>query len=252
MKEYPRFVGKGHKPFDPIKLAESTETIVAKGEMRKYTDFYGTGVYGGISTGYTVGCMLRCIFCWVGLSREFPERMGEFYTPERVAELLIENAERRRVKRLRISGGEPTLVKPHLLRVLEILKKENYLFILETNGILWGYDPGYVKDLSPYPNTHIRLCIKAGTREGFERRTGAKGEFYLLPYEGVKNLIKYNLSFHVACMSDPRLTSNKEKEIMLTILRKVGYKEYLEEEVCDSYDTTLLRLKKAEYKIGQT
>jgi uncharacterized Fe-S cluster-containing radical SAM superfamily protein len=49
---------------------------------RKYTDFYATGVYGGIATGYTVGCCLRCIFCWVDWSRDYPEKYGEFYTAE--------------------------------------------------------------------------------------------------------------------------------------------------------------------------
>jgi len=74
MKKYPRYVTPDFEPFDPVKLARETEKIVTKYEngkcKRKYTAFYATGVYGGISTGYTVGCCLRCVFCWVDWSRE--------------------------------------------------------------------------------------------------------------------------------------------------------------------------------------
>jgi uncharacterized Fe-S cluster-containing radical SAM superfamily protein len=70
-KEYPGCLRSGFEPFDPLTLASWTKDIVCKDSMRKYTDFYYTGVYGGISTGYTVGCCLRCVFCWVDFSRDF-------------------------------------------------------------------------------------------------------------------------------------------------------------------------------------
>jgi len=55
---YPRYITPGLETFDPIQLARETEEIVSKGDARKYTDFYATGVYGGIATGYTCGCCL--------------------------------------------------------------------------------------------------------------------------------------------------------------------------------------------------
>ncbi|MCP8312999.1 MAG: hypothetical protein H3Z53_01315, partial [archaeon] len=86
MESYPRYVTKEFKPFDPFELAKRTEMIVCRkgpmGEERKYTSFYATGVYGGIATGYACGCCLRCVFCWVDWSRDFPERFGNFYSPE--------------------------------------------------------------------------------------------------------------------------------------------------------------------------
>ena len=59
MREYPRYVAENWIPFDPVELVKRTEAIVCRGDERKYTDFYVVGVYGGISTGYTVGCSLR-------------------------------------------------------------------------------------------------------------------------------------------------------------------------------------------------
>lgn len=62
MRGYPRMLMPKWAPFDPIELAKKTEEIVCRGVDRKYEAFYATGVYGGIATGYTVGCCLRCCY----------------------------------------------------------------------------------------------------------------------------------------------------------------------------------------------
>jgi len=147
---------------------------------------------------------------------------------------------------LRISGGEPTIGKDHLLGVLEFVKTTNYLFMLETNGILLGYDQDYAKKLDQFSrNLHVRVSLKAGTPEGFQRRTGAVGKFYELPYLAIKNLAQTNLEFHVACMSDPRVMPKEERMTMLEKLKEVGYHGYLEEEYCNPYLTAMVRMEKA-------
>jgi uncharacterized Fe-S cluster-containing radical SAM superfamily protein len=246
MKEgYPRHVKPDHKPFDPLQLGASTEGIVCKDSMRKYTDFYCTGVYGGISTGYVVGCCLRCVFCWVDFSRDYPEKYGRFYTPENAFEQLLRNARKNRVKRMRISGGEPTLCRDHLLGLLDLTEGTDYLFILETNGMFLGADEGYVKELTKYTNIRVRLSLKAGTPEGFQRRTGAKGDSYELPYKAIRYLIKEEIPFHVAAMSDQRLMPSEERAVMIGKLKEIGYRDFLEEETCDPYPHTIYRVKEA-------
>lgn len=252
MKDYPRYITPGFPPFDPIQLAKMTEMIVCRGSSRKYTAFYKVGVYGGISTGYTVGCCLRCIYCWVEWSRDFPESHGKFFTPQQVFQNLLLKAKKKRVSKLRISGGEPTICKDHLLQVLEFVRSTDYLFMLETNGILLGHDQNYAKELDRFRrNLHVRVSLKAGTAEGFQRRTGAVGKFYELPYLAVKNLAQTNLEFHVACMSDPRVMPKEERVTMLQKLKEVGYHGYLEEEYCDPYPTSVVRLEKAGYRLFQ-
>ena len=90
MKEYQRFLTPGFKPFNPLELATETETIVTregpKGLERKYLGIYSAPVYGGIATGYAVGCCLRCIYCWNNWSRDFPEKFGQFHSPQEVAQ----------------------------------------------------------------------------------------------------------------------------------------------------------------------
>lgn len=248
-EEYPRFVKPDFKPFNPIELASWTEAMICKDSMRKYTDFYCVGVYGGISTGYIVGCCLRCIFCWVDLSRDFPERFGKFYSPQEAFEEILRNAKKKNVRKMRISGGEPTLCRDHLLSLLDMIDKTDFLFILETNGILFGADEGYVERLTKYRNIHVRVSLKAGTPEGFQKRTGARGDFYELPYNAIKHLMNKEISFHVAAMGDPRLMPPEEREVMIKRLNEIGYRDYLEEETCDPYHHTIYRLKEAGVEI---
>ena len=244
-KKYPGCVKPDFEPFDPAALALLTEDIVCKDSMRRYTDFYCTGVYGGISTGYTVGCCLRCIFCWVDFSRDVPDKFGKFYTSEDAFKQLLKNARKERVNKMRISGGEPTLCRNHLLGLLDFIERTDYLFILETNGILFGADEGYVDKLTKYRNIHVRVSIKAGTPEGFQKRTGAIGSFYQLPFDAIKYLMKKKIPFHVAAMSDPRLMPAEERKGMLKKLKEIGYEDSLEEEICDPYPHTMYRLKEA-------
>lgn len=241
---------EGFTPFDPLEVARRTEEIVCRKDARKYTKFYCVGVYGGISTAYTVGCCLRCIFCWVDFSRGFPESRGEFYTSEEVATRLMENARRKGVSRLRISGGEPTLCKRHLLGVLERVEGTSYGFILETNGIPIAADEEYASKLARYTCAHIRVSLKAGTAQGFEARTGARGESWELPFLAIERLQSVGADFHVAAMTDSRLMPEAERAALLARLRRGGYTRWLEEERCDAYRSTVKRLRAAGWELS--
>lgn len=251
--KYPRFAIPELEPFDPVEVARETARIVCEGDKRKYTAFYATGVYGGIATGYTVGCCLRCIFCWVDLSREFPEKYGRFYSPKEAFEGLSRAAEKYGVSKLRISGAEPTLCKQHLLGLLDLIEKSKYkLFILETNGVLFGIDRDYVEKVSKYKKVHVRVSLKAGTPEAFERKTGARREAFEIPFNAIKNLLDCGASFHAAAMSaDPRIMSQEERIELMKKLSTISPElvRNLEEEVVDPYETALLRLEKAKFKM---
>jgi len=249
MDEYPIYLKKDFQPYDPIELMRLTEEKVCRGEARKYTDFYCVGVYGGISTGYLIGCCLRCVFCWVSLSRDFPDRYWRFYTPDQVAERLTANARERRVGKLRLSGGEPTLGKDHLLEVLDRVDGHGFAFILETNGIPLGHDPDYAPALAEYRDVHVRVSLKAGSAAGFESRTGAQGKYWQLPFRAIEYLTEAGVSFHVAAMTDPRLMPAEERHSLVSRLRNMGYKDFLEEERCDPYKTCVLRLRAAGFEL---
>jgi uncharacterized Fe-S cluster-containing radical SAM superfamily protein len=235
-----------------LEIARRTEAIVCQGNRRKYTSFYATGVYGGIATGYTVGCCLRCYYCWVDPSRDFPERYGTFYSPDEVMKHLKAVAKRAKVPRLRISGAEPTIGKRHLLELLEYVEASEFrLFILETNGILFGAERDYAKEISGFKKVHVRVSLKAGLGEGFAERTGALPESFILPYQAIKNLLEAGASFHVAAMTDSRVMSKRERWELIARLKKIDplLARNLEEEVIDPYETTILRLRHAGVKL---
>ncbi|MCK5559045.1 MAG: radical SAM protein [Thermoplasmata archaeon] len=252
-KDYPRYITPDSEPFDPVELIKRTEALVCKNDARKYTSFYATGVYGGIATGYTVGCCLRCIFCWVDWSRDFPVEHGEFYSAHEAFENLRDTAHKFKVHKLRISGAEPTLGKKHLLGLLEHVESSEFkLFILETNGIYFGIDQEYVRALSKFAKPHIRVGLKAGTPEGFQERTGASRDYFELPYQGISNLLDAGVSFHVASMSaDPRFMGKAERKKLIVKLSEIEPQLALnlEEEVVDHYNTTVKRLRYAGYNV---
>jgi len=244
---YQRYLEPGFIPFDPVELTQQTESIVCRGDHRKYTKFICTRMYGGIATGYTCGCCLRCIFCWVHWCRDFPEKYGRFYSPTEVFHQLSRVARKARVFQLRLSGAEPTLGKAHLLGLLERVENSPFrLFILETNGILLGADPDYAQQIARFKKVHTRVSLKAGTPEAFTRKTGAVGDSFELPFKGIQNLIEAGASFHVAAMSaDSRIIDGHEHQSLLDRLALIDptLVDNLEEEVVSPYHNTLERLK---------
>jgi len=265
MKNYQRFLTPDFKPFDPLELARITEEIVTRkgpeGVERKYTNFYSVPVYRGIATGYAVGCCLRCIYCWSDWSRDFPDKLGKFYSPKEVALRLFKAAEEGivyspywrkiipKVNKLRLSGCEPTIGKEHLLAVLNFVKESKYpLFILETNGIILGSDKDYVKKLAEFKDKlYVRVSFKAATPEGFTMRTGAIGKYYELPFKALKYLLDEGINARAAAMTDPRVMPKEEGKLLIQMLNeidpKANYDKTLEEEVIDPYDTTIKRLR---------
>ena len=246
---YQRYLEPGFTPFDPLELARQTEEIVCRGDSRRYTKFCRTRMYGGIATGYTCGCCLRCMFCWVHWSRDFPERHGRFYSPVEAFRQFSRIGLKARLLQLRISGAEPTLGKPHLLSLLEKVESSPFsTFILETNGVLLGADPDYACQIARFKKVHTRVSLKAGTREEFTRKTGACPESFELPFQGIVNLLKAGAGFHVAAMSaDPRFMASGERQSLLDRLRSIhpALVDGLEEEVVSPYHNACERLRLA-------
>ena len=250
---YQRYLEPGFTPFDPLELAKRTGKIVCHSDSRKYTKFCCTRMYGGIATGYTCGCCLRCIFCWVHWSRDFPEGYGRFYSPAEAFRQFSRIGRKARVSQLRISGAEPTLGKSHLLGLLERVENSPFrLFILETNGILLGVDPDYAQQIARFKKVHTRVSLKAGTPEAFTRKTGAAPESFELPFQGIVNLIEAGASFHVAAMSaDSRIVDRQERQSLFDRLASIDPSliDNLEEEVVSPYHNTLERLRHADLKL---
>ena len=142
------------------------------------------------------------------------------------------------------------------VRFTESLPKYDSLCKVVINQLLrsaTSIGANYVEAIAGFSSAHIRLCLKAGTPEGWNRRTGATKESFEIPYNAVRYLLDAGVSFHVASMSaDPRFMGQDERIKLQDKLGRISPKllTNLEEEVVDPYDTTLFRLSKAGMEDG--
>lgn len=186
--------------YDPILLSRKIESIVCRGNLRKYYRFRSAGFYGGIATADCVGCCLRCRFCWALSITDRPKKVGHLYSPAHVAERLIRIARKKGFHQVRMSGNEPTLGRHHLFEVLEAMPHD-LLFILETNGILIGADPEYARALARYPNLEVRVSLKGTNPEEFRRLTAAQTEGFDLQIAALEHLLRYGVRCYPAVMA---------------------------------------------------
>jgi len=100
---------------------------------------------------------------------------------------------------VRVSGGEPTICKEHLLQLISLIP-ENILFVLETNGIL--LDENYIKSLSRFKHLYVRVSLKGVDETTFEIITGADGRFFKNQLEALDLLRKYGIEHRAAIMFD--------------------------------------------------
>ena len=184
--------------YNPLELTDKVRRAVTRSglnglEERRYYRFRGGRWYGGIATGDVVGCNLRCGFCWSW--REASHRMveGSFYKPEEVFRRLTSIANARGYGYVRLSGGEPTISRKHVLKLLELFEGTRYTFILETNGILIGVDNTYAEELANYKNLIVRVSLKGTSREEFQMLTLAEPIFFEYPLKALKNLVDAGL-----------------------------------------------------------
>lgn len=210
--------------YDAIDLSSRMNPLVSKGDEKKYYRFRPTRFYGGISTSDTVGCNLRCAFCWSAKSVWNAKNTGRFYSSNEVAHKLQRIADNKGYYQLRISGGEPTIGKQHLLNLLERIDP-SFLFILETNGILLGYDPTFVVDLSRFFNLHVRVCLKGCSRKEFSVLTGAKSTGFDYQLDSLKTLKQAQVRFNIAVASP-----KKDKQELYQRLQHMGLGDIMVEE----------------------
>lgn len=220
--------------YNPVQRHLAIEKLVVRegleGQEKWYYRVRSAKWYGGIVTADCVGCGLLCKFCWVSdrvMNR--PSEIEKFYTPEEIAHDLVTLAKKRGLKQLRVSGGEPTIGKPHLLQLLDRLEGKGCRFILETNGIPLAYDKGYAEELSKYRFVHIRVSLKGCSEEEFSMLTGAKPEGFRLQLKSLERLVEVDVSCHPSVMAS--FSQRESLDALLKRLRRISPKLAREAEI---------------------
>lgn len=229
--------------YDPVEKARAIEKAVCKNNNKKYHRFRAARFYGGIATADCIGCCLACVFCWSWNQISHPGRYGRYYSPEVVADKLINIARKKGFGQVRISGGEPTLCREHLLEVLRHIP-DDLLFILETNGILLGYDASYVQELAEFANLYVRVSLKGASEEEFSRLTGAYPAAFNLQLKALENLENCGVTAHPAVMVS--FSSEQNLALLRKRLKKIAvrFADFEVEELV-LYGNTAQRLQEA-------
>jgi uncharacterized Fe-S cluster-containing radical SAM superfamily protein len=236
-------------PYDPVKTHLAVEKLVTRiepeGQERKYYRIRAAKWYGGIVTADCVGCGLMCKFCWVSDDVMFhPADAGRFYTPKEVANSLVALARKRDLDLLRVSGGEPTIGKTHLLQLLDALQGKRYRFVLETNGIPIAYDESYAVNLSKYKFVHVRVSLKGCNEEEFAIVTGAKPKGFTLQLKALNSLVSAGVRCHPSVMAS--FSSRKSLETLIQRLEQISSSlvEEIETEELILYPHVVRRIRK--------
>jgi uncharacterized Fe-S cluster-containing radical SAM superfamily protein len=233
-------------PFDPIQRSAEAEKLVMQGDRRQYYKFRAAPYYGGIATAAAVGCSFLCAYCWNYGRNENPGRFGQFFSPEDVADALLEISRRRHFHLFRITGSEPILGEvscEHLIRVIEIVLQDNpqARFILETNGLMLGCREELAQRLI-FRNLLVRIAVKGIDPASFEKITGARRDFFIYPLLAIKHLESRGADVWPALMED--LFSEAEITKLRKTLKENGIQAELELECLEPYPFVLENLKK--------
>ena len=186
-------------PFDPITRAAEIESRVMMGNRRLYYRFRSSGHYGGVVTADTVGCNILCAYCWNYRRNENPTQ-GEFCSPAEVISKLKAAAGSTAIRHFRISGAEPILGERSVRHLAEVLRAFPGKFIVETNGIMLGYNPDFLRLLLPY-RPYIRITLKGDSPERFQEITGAEGAALQYQINAVKELRQKGGAYRIAAMA---------------------------------------------------
>jgi uncharacterized Fe-S cluster-containing radical SAM superfamily protein len=181
--------------FNTIEFSDKIMEQVCKNDSRKYYRFRKTHFYGGCATADCLGCNLRCAYCWGQKKVWHSEKFGNFHSPKEVSEKLI----KMNLPLVRVSGGEPTICKDHLIKLINLIPK-NISFILETNGVL--LDETFIKELSNFENLYVRVSLKGVDEATFEKITGAQSIFFKNQLNALRLLKKYKIRHGAAILID--------------------------------------------------
>ena len=188
--------------YNPLTLTTATEKVVVDGARRKYVQLgRPLRFYGGTTSATEVGCNLRCKFCFSDKPVWKPKQTGKFYTPREVFDGLVKSARKHGHKIISASASEGTIGREHLMQLLDLVEDSEFIYVLETNGMILGNNQEYARALSKYSRLHVRVSIKGDCPEQYHDLTGALPETYELPYIALRHLIDAGVSCNACLMA---------------------------------------------------
>ncbi len=202
------------------------------------------------------GCNMRCSYCLWEDKYLWPRKrakVGEFLSPEEAFKRVEKASGEHGYRRVRITGGEPTIGWKHTRRLARLLLDAGYEVVLETNGILPAYRDDIVDDIAGLDGMQVRVSIKASTPRSFRLITGVESKYMHAPLETVKRLVRRGVDperIRVAIM----LSFDDPRDVIRTVLllKEIDERiaENVEGEIMYFYWPTIWRAEKGVIKIN--
>lgn len=132
----------------------------------------------------TEGCNLACRHCWMGPRFD---ATGKHYPtlPVELFETAIRDAKPLGLSGVKLTGGEP-LMHPEIVRLLEIVRREELKLTIETNGLLCT--PEIAADIAKTSSRFVSVSIDGMDAETHEWVRGVPGSFEAAR-QAVRNLV---------------------------------------------------------------
>jgi uncharacterized Fe-S cluster-containing radical SAM superfamily protein len=187
-------------PFDPVARAQEVESLVMQGDKRRYFRFRHAKFYGGIVTADASGCNLLCAYCWNIVRNSDIETINDrLYSPKEVAEKIADLQQKTGMDKCRVSGCEPILGNASAKHLGDVLRRcHGSDKIIETNGIMIGYEPDLLRHIPS--DAYIRITLKADSKKSFAAITGAKASSFKYQLIAIKELIASKRKFCIGMM----------------------------------------------------
>jgi len=171
-----------------------------------------------------VGCNLRCGFCWVvdqkkvGCANCNIEKYP-FQRPEETYEMLKTLAYKHNLRKLRVSGCETLLNERHIVKVIRQAMSDNFLFVLDTNGLLLTED--FLATIKPFRSRmYIYFGLKGSNPDFFQEVTKAEGRFWWKQLEAMRLIVKNGFTLGVNLIAN--LTSPSSLPTLFNRLYKIS------------------------------
>ena len=235
---------------DPVEYGKVIEQKVMKGNERKYYKIKYTKWYGSIISAYTLGCILRCAYCWNYNKNENLSKYGSFKSPREVAKRINKLLEEHNCRFCRVTGGEAILgyrSAEHLVEIIGSVEVEQ--FLVETNGIILGRCPEILDMFEDVKDKAVfRVSIKGYDYSHFERVTDRPGCWLDCTFNCIRELSRRKFAYWVCVMGEIFQEEGIQK--IKSILSSLGYQGHIEVESLNlNYPGVKERLEKRGFKI---
>lgn len=142
----------------------------------------------------TSSCNLRCVHCFYN---ETDYSDPNELSVEQAQNLANELAQNLGIVKIILTGGEPFL-RPDIMDIIEIFKRNNVSVFIQTNGLLINDEQikRLSKIFSPYLDV-LQISLDASTEQTFQKIRGSSHFSSLL--EIIKKLVNNNIKVSINC-----------------------------------------------------